>query len=282
MKFLKITAMIFFSSLALVMLFQNCGQPGMIMKSPEQGKLAVCDGGVSCDLDPLTDKPAVTTILMALGDEANDQLVVNGASAQLIAETIVRYTSPKMNPRILVVRDLKFNGEDPEDTTYVTDELLKRYTIVYQDEPIGGLTAKDLDGFDIIWFNNPGHPMSSKVTRDTLIAFPGGVIIQGDDLSQGVGFKLTELTGLNYIDNGAEVVCGGKSYVHNNNVGEKYRVNLSALKFPQANDMAINFQYGNDIDLTSIAANKVEVMAVAKGGPSDCTQERPAIVRYLK
>ena len=54
---------------------------------------------------------------------------MNGGSAQLIAETVIRYTSPEKSPRILVVRDRLFNNEDPEDTVYVVNVLLKRYQV---------------------------------------------------------------------------------------------------------------------------------------------------------
>ena len=47
--------------------------------------------------------------------------------------------------------------------------------------------AKDVENFDVVWFNNPGHPMSSQVTRDTLLNFKGAVVLQGDDLTRGKG-----------------------------------------------------------------------------------------------
>ena len=243
--------------------------------------LEVCNG-VSCDLTPITKKPAVTTILIALGDETSSQLVVNGASAQLIAENVVRYSSPVENPKILVVRDFNVNGEDPEDTAYAKDVLLARYNVSFLMEPASGLTASDVEGYDLVWFNNPGHKMGSVATRDVLINFKGAVVLQGDDLSTGNGFDLEALTGLRFVDNGTTVVCDGVSYQHDNNNGEKYRVSLDAGKIPGANASTINFEYGNDIDNTSVLRDDLQVMAVAVGGPANCTQERPAIVRYVK
>lgn len=266
--------------LACSLLFQNCGQPGSISQRIEKN-LEICEG-ISCDLTPLTDRAAITTILLALGDAANQQLVVNGASAQLIAETVIRYTSPQKNPRILVVRDRKFNGEDPEDTLYVVEELLKRYQVEYIEEPSAGLTLQILEGFDVIWFNNPGHPMSSQNSRDALLAFPGAVVLQGDDLTRGSGFDMSALTGLRHIDNGAAVVCNDVSYPHDNNNGEKFRVSLSATQFPLADNDLIRFRYGNDIDNSVVVNPKVEILATAMGGPEVCTETRPAIVRYLK
>jgi hypothetical protein len=244
--------------------------------------LNVCNG-VSCSLKPLTDKAYVTTILLALGDEANQQLVINGGSSQLIGETVVRYSSPEENPKILLVRDLHFNGEDPEDTLYIKDVILQRYQVTYMEEPATGLTADMLQDYDVIWFNNPGHRMSSKATHDALMQFEGAVILQGDDLAQGSGFDMEDLTGLHFMDNGVNVVCSdGNTYYHDNNNGEQYRVTMNPDQFPRVSSDTIAFRYGNDIDLTRVASDSVEIMATAQGGPEVCLDDQPAIVRRLK
>ena len=244
--------------------------------------LGVCNG-VSCSLKPLTENTYVTTILLALGDEANSQLVINGASSQLIGETVIRQSSPVENPKILLVRDLHFNGEDPEDTLYIRDVILKRYDVTYMDEPAGGLTAEILNGFDIVWFNNPGHRMSSVISHDALMNFAGAVIMQGDDLTQGSGFSMEDLTGLKFVDNGEYVTCSdGKSYYHDNNLGEQFYVRLNPDSFPRVSSDTISFRYGNDIDDSVVATDDTEVLATAQGGPEACTADRPAIVRKLK
>ena len=271
-----------FSCLLVVgLLFQNCGSPVRFEADEAKfGSLDVC-AGISCDLAPLTDKPAVTTILIALGDEANSQLVVNGASSQLIAETVIRYTSPQSNPKILLVRDYNTGGEDPEDTQYI-EGLLSRYNVTFIQEPSGGLAAADFQGYDLIWFNNPGHQMSQVGTRDALLGFAGAVVIQGDDLTRGSGFSLEELTGLKYVDNGTSVMCGGTDYQIDNNTGAQYSVTLDPAKIPGADSSTISFQYGNDIDLSEIVRSDLEVLAWATGSPSACTSQRPAIVRWTK
>ncbi len=251
------------------------------IEDPDDPILEVCEG-ISCDLTPITKKSAVVTILIALGDETSSQLVVNGASAQLIAENVVRYSSPVENPRILVVRDSNAGAEDPEDTLYAKNVLLARYNVAFMDEPAMGLQDSDVAGYDLIWFNNPGHQMGQVATRDTLLRFKGGVVIQGDDLAQGAGFQMDELTGLSFVDNGTNVVCNGVTYQHDNNFGEKYKVTLDAAKIPGVNDSTLSFEYGNDIDNTVVARADLEVLAVAVGGHSSCVEERPAIVRYLK
>ncbi len=264
---------------ALLIAYQNCSNTAKFEEA-KLGSLGVCDG-ISCDLDPLTFRPAVTTILLALGDEANDQLVVNGASSQLIAETVVRYSSPKKDPKILLVRDSKAGSEDPEDTEYMKS-LLSRYDVTYLVEPREGLTDKDLEGFDLVWFNNPGAPMGLAKTRDALLKFSGGVVMQGDDLSRGGDFALGELTGLKYVDNGTSVRCGERDYPHNDNNGDQYRVSIDASKIIGGDADAIEFKYGNDIDLTTSLRSDLEILATAKGGPDVCVEERPTIVRYLK
>lgn len=277
-------------SAVLLALFQNCSRAGIAIQESSKAidiagaavdTLAVCNG-VSCDLSPLTSKPAVTTILMAIGDEADDQLVVNGSSAQLIAETVIRYSSPKENPKILVVRDYRNGGEDPEDTYYVANNLLKRFDTHYLEEDANGLSASDLNGYDVVWFNNPGHVMGSVNSRDALLNFAGAVVLQGDDLSAGNGFSMESLTGLKFVDNGVSVKCNdGVSYPHNDNNGYRYRVALNSSKFGGVAS-SLQFEYGNDIDETVVARSGLEILATAKGGPSSCTSERPAIVRYLK
>lgn len=253
--------------------------PGNPSNPPE-----VCNG-ISCELTPLTSKPTVTTILLALGDKVDQQFVIKTASSQLIAESVVRYSSPKSNPKILLVKDYGAQNEDPEDTTYIRD-LLVRYNVSYIEIGDYGLTTSQAYGYDVIWFNNPGNPMHSERTRNTLMQFTGAVILQGDDLSHGTNdFSLEALTGLHYVDNGEYVLCeDGISYKHDNNVsdGYQYWVSLDKNKISSANGSQINFRYGNDIDETSIANSKVEVLAWAKGGPDSCKKLRPAITRLVR
>lgn len=279
----RLSLLIAISSLS-ILCFQNCSNVKFTEAS--LGKLGVCDG-VSCELTPLTNKPAVTTILLAIGDEADDQLVINGASSQLIAETVVRYSTPVAKPKILVVLDSGASTEDPEDTKYVVN-LLQRYddedNVKFLEEPSSGLTAADIEGFDLIWFNNPGHPMGTAQARDVLLNFKGGVVLQGDDLSRGGtgNFSMEELTGLRYNDNGTSVSCNSRNYGIDNNQGYQYKVSLEASKFTGASESVISFKYGNDIDDTTVIRSDVEVLAYAMGDIEGCSEQRPAIVRYIK
>lgn len=266
---------------ALVFGFQNCAGPQIVFSESQLGKLGVCQG-ISCDLTPVTLEPAVTTILLALGDEDEDELVIGGISTQLIAETVVRYSSPVINPRILFVRDAQAGNESLSDSTYVSDVLLSRYDVTAFVETERSLQLSDTAGFDLIWFNNPGTPMGSYQTYKTLLNFKGGVIIQGDDLSRGRNFAMNELTGLMHVNNGTKVECNSQAYSIDNNMGNTYRVKLSGQKFVGAATESLSFQYGNDIDHTTVGRSDLEVLASAKGSSTDCIQEYPAIVRYPK
>lgn len=270
-------AIIGFFSVGLI--FQNCQKAKM--HAIDEDSVATLCGQQSCSLNPLTSKPAVTTILLALGDEKNNLLVGNPVSNQYLAESVIRFSSPVTNPKLLIVRAKNTQGEDPEDTIYIQN-LLSRYQADIIDEPATGLDPSDVAGYDLIWFNNPGYPFSLQKSYDTLLAFGGGVVLQGDDLSRSDTFSLTPLTGLTYIDNGTSVTCAGRAYPHDNNGGEQYHVTLNQAKIQGIDASSIGFRYGNDIDNTSIADPSLEVLAVAKGGPAACTEERPTVVRRVK
>ena len=251
----KMIALLIIPGVVLVLAFQNCSKVEMADNNvaplklastgnPEQPELPeeVCNG-VSCELTPLTNKPAVSTILLTLGDQSNSSLVINGASSQLIAETIIRTSSPVNNPKILAVLDKDNGGEDLEDIDYIMNSLLKRYdvSVIHAED----LTAAKAEGYDVLWYNNPGHPMSSKSYLQILLAFKGGVILQGDDLARGnengKDFDISELTGLKLIDNGSSVICDGKAYAHDNNSANQYQVSINPSKIAGENAAALSF-----------------------------------------
>lgn len=239
-----------------------------------------------CDTTkPYVNKPGVVTILLALGDQFDNELVIQNESSQLIAEDMVKYASPVKNPKILLVRDHKHYGESSYDFEFIANTLLKNYEVDMLEEPSSGLSLSLVDGYDLIWFNNPGHPMSNIHTRDTLIEFKGGVVLSGDDLTRGDGFKLDALTGLKHINNGTTNICDGESYSFDNNYGEQYEVSLSSELFPGVNANLLSFQYGNDIDDSEISPHEdreIEVLAAATAQFGKCTTQRPVVIRYSK
>lgn len=262
--------------------FQNCAADYGFM-GPDGSNIATSCGTASCSTTPLTKKPTVTTILLALGDQANSKLVANPVSTRFIAETVVRYSSPKVAPKILIVRAKDHHGEDPEDTAYI-QQLLVAYQTALIDEPSTGLLPSDVEQYDLIWFHNPGYPMSIKQTYDTLLNFPGAVVLQGDDLTQGIGFSMEPLTGLKFIDNGTSIVCGGTTIPTNDNAGEQFTVSLDPERVIGVDQEAISFQYGNDIDNNVVVNPEVEVIATAIGSNKKCkgSKPRPTITRREK
>ena len=277
---LKISLLLSISSV-LLLCFQNCGGPQIAFSDSQLGKVGVCNG-ISCELTPLASVPAVTTILLALGDEDENELVISGISSQLIAETVVRSSSPVINPRILFIRDANSGNESRSDTSYVKDVLLSRYDVTYLDESSRPLRSSDTEGYDLIWFNNPGKPFGSIETYNILLNFSGGVVLQGDDLTRGEGFTLQVLTGLIHGNNGTQVVCGNQTYKIDDNLDYTYTVRLDALKFTGVPNDNLTFEYGNDIDQAMAVRSDLEVLATAKGSPSSCFVEYPTIVKYNK
>jgi len=258
-----------------------------VVVDPPRIKDEICNKEAeACDLTPQVTKAGVVTMLLAFGDLVNDKVVITEGSARLLAQNSVKYASPVAQPRILVVKDGNHNGESIYDTEYIAKVLLANYNKVDMiNEPGRGLSASDLEGYDLIWFNNPGHQMGQQRTMQALLAFKGGVILSGDDLTQGKNFSLEPLTGLRFEDNGTSMSCKGKHFKYDNNeTSNRYQISISEDFLPGIPDDLRNFEYGNDIDKSFIAVNspKYEVLATAKGAPGTCEGTRPVIVRYEK
>ncbi len=238
----------------------------------------------ACNLNPVVLKPGVVTILLALGDVAQQSIVIYEESSKLIAQNAVKFASPVANPKILVVKDFNHRGESNEDTEFIAEVLLANYSTTIKYETAGGLKECDLKGYDLIWFNNPGYPMGSITSLNSLKNFKGGVILSGDDLTQGSGFSLESFTGLKFKDNGTALACGGKSYKHNDNGGYRYRISLEEEFLPGLDESVRNFEYGNDIDNSILAFNdsKYQVLAYTNGAAGTCEVKRPIIIRYEK
>ena len=245
----------------------------------------LCAMGSACEIAPIATKPGVVTILLALGDIAQDKLVIAERSAQLIAQNAVRFASPVVNPKILVVKDAFHNGEVEGDTEFIAQRLLSAYKTDVLIEPSSGLRATDLVGYDLVWFNNPGYPIGLESTYNILKNFKGGVVLSGDDMSWGSNFKTESLTGLKNINNGSFVNCDGQAFAYSNNSIYRYQVTLEAKFFPSVDPSLITFEYARDIDeseLLDLESSKYEVLAYAGGAKNTCKFKRPVIIRYLK
>lgn len=243
-----------------------------------------------CVPPPRVDSPGVVTILLAMGDMDNLLApMVDQYAAQRIAEDMVRYASPKENPKLLLVLDRNNRGESPADIKALSERFLFRYKPTLIDEPLDGLKDLDVVDFDLVWLVNPGYPMGSKTSFETLMKFSGGVVISGDDMtrSQNGDFDMSLLTGLKYIDNGTTVNCDGKSIpIDNNKYANYYSVHLDSKFFPDLQSEHLNFNYGNDIDNSALieTEKKIEILATATASPPECKDlaARPVVVRYPK
>jgi hypothetical protein len=104
----------------------------------------------------------VETILMSLSE-------IDANAAKAIINDALNFVRPVKKPRVLFVRSSFDEGEALTDYTLIPQVISQAgYTLDSIDEPVTGLTAAQADGYDVIWFNNPGYPAQSQTTLDTL------------------------------------------------------------------------------------------------------------------
>ena len=231
-------------------------------------------------------KPGVVTILMALGDKHKDELVIDPKDSKRLIRNAVRYASGVKKPRILLVRDRNHRNEDLEDSDYIREKLYPHTEDVdFIEEPSAGLSLNDLADYDLVWWNNPGNVLASSKSLDTLLAFDGGVVISGDDVSRGAGnlqAKVTKLTGLKYLNNGASYQGVGLD----NNNGQSYQVVIRRMGLNKWLEEEVLegkvFFYGNDIDHTEPAREKLKIFATGTLDHLDRELKIPVMVGYKK
>ena len=208
--------------------------------------------------------------------------------ARELVRRTTEWVSPVADPRVLVVLDDSHHDEFAEDAAYVADAL-QRAHISHEllQEPEHGLSESALDGFDVIWFSNPGYPMDDVASFQTLQAALGrgmGVVLQGDDMawSWGHSFDMSPLTHLQFQDNGTEA-CGLRT---DNNDGNGRFLVQAIDTHPMLGALGgRSFSYGDDIDLTSPSNSGEQVLAwasVVNEGSSQpaCDTRVPVVVAY--
>lgn len=208
---------------------------------------------------------------------------ISRALASDLAKQAVDYVAPSaVSPKILIVRDDAHHNEFKDDPLYIRTLLQERgYQVTFMEEPNGGLRQPDLQGFDVVWFSNPGYPMDDHRSFNMLRAFSnagGGVVLQGDDItwSLGRGFSLTPLTQLNHVDNGT-AAC---NVAIDNNVGGTYNVQFGEGSHPLLGGLAgQRFGYRDDID-RSTPTSAAQVVAAASFARGTCTWDSPVLVGY--
>jgi Mg-chelatase subunit ChlD len=236
---------------------------------------------VACPTPPPIGKSAA--VLLTLSNPGIDR-----NDARELVEQTTHWVSPVADPRVLVVLDNNHHNEDSGDAAYV-GQALAHAGIDYEleQEPEHGLDGSALDGFDVVWFSNPGYPMDDQASFDTLRAALGrgmGVVVQGDDMAWSFGhaFDMAPLTHLSFQDNGTDA-CGHSS---DNNVGEAAFHVQYAPSHPMIGALGgTSFLYGNDIDLSSPRNEGEQVLAWGdvvnrRTGEAFCDSRRPVVVAY--
>jgi hypothetical protein len=164
--------------------------------------------------------------------------------------------------KVLVVKAKNNHGEDINDFTFLQDRLRQqKVDFAVIDEPATGLTDANIKGYDLVWYINPGWPMDSKTTLDTLTRWyddGNALVMQGDDMSWGMGElnqgSLEDLTELKNTNNGLDT---------------DYKVTFSDSDHPLLTYLkGSTFTYKeDDIDTTVLAsddpADQVTVLAIA-------------------
>lgn len=250
-----------------------------------------CADGYTCAPDGTRCNPGpkpgrVVTLVMMLTDRRlafTDPLFHQ--RARLIQQS-VQWVSPVSNPNVLVVQD-DTSGNFTWDVQMVL-MALKRAGIQASliQEPANGLSADQLNKYDVVWFSNPAHPVDdtqSIKALEAVVSRGGGVILQGDDITQGT--ENSTLTRLRYVSDG-EYSCG--LYI-NDDLGASYEIEIGKTDHPVVTGLTGDrFYYGNDIDASTVIDDpKATVLAwataktcrVGRQDSSQCPQQ-PVIVAY--
>ncbi len=230
---------------------------------------------LDCPVDP-TGNLAVMLLTMT------NPHMTPGVSETLATNT-VGWVTPVEDPAVLVVLDDNHHNEFRDDAAWVATVLADAgWQVDYLEEGEGGIDADDIDGYDVVWYSNPGYPPDDQGAIDALGAFAaagGGVVIQGDDMawSWGHGFSMAESTHLDFVGNGTSY-CGAPT---NNNVGEDYDVTFGNDDHPMlAGLQGLSTLYGDDIDTTVARGEGEAVLATATlAGHPECG-DVPVVVSW--
>lgn len=207
---------------------------------------------------------------------------ISRATAGTLAANAVDWVAPVASPRVLVVLDDGHHDEFVGDAAYVRDILVERgYNVTLVDETKGGLKSKDVAGYDVVWFTNPGYPWDDVRSVDTLKTFlanGGGVVTQGDDITQSMGnsFNVSNLVHLDFQHNGT-TTCGVGT---DDNVGASLAVSLASAHPLLDGIENTSFLYGDDVD-QSVPSNHGEVvLGHATFAANGCTASRPVVSAF--
>lgn len=191
----------------------------------------------------------------------------------------VSNSRPCNQVKVLVVRDDNHNHEfHTEPHTLKLWMLTMGYDVSFLDEPGHGLQDAHVQGFDVVWFSNPGYPVDDQRSLDVLRRFAqagGGVILQGDDMSRN---GTEPFLNLEHKRNGTRT-CDVPT---DNNVGESYKVTFENQSHKVISHLqGKTFYYANDIDHSQPMGLGEKILAWAQLDPRlgcNCTLVTPVVV----
>jgi hypothetical protein len=240
--------------------------------------------GVEC---PIVGK-SVVMVLTLHGPEGE---TLSPDLAVTLAGNAVDYVTPPgvSDPRILLVHDYNNHNEDNADVDLIAADLKMLYgdANVTVLDPVTILRSVDVDGYDVVWFSNPGWPMgnvtSQPTTFNTLVNFRGaggGLILQGDDITQSSTGSLPLMETLTYVkfNNNGTNACG---------VGiDNWGANSYTVTFDDdsANPLLAglageSFEYHNDVDhATPLGLGEDVLASAAVTGAPNCAISAPALI----
>jgi len=217
--------------------------------------------------EAIVERPrvGVETILM------NFQEISKPDAKDVIADA-VKNTSPVAKPKVLFIKgQFLSGGEDLGDYTEVPSILKSLgYSVTVIGEGYDGITDAMASGYDLVWWDNAGWPRTQG-TLDVLSraakAQASAVVLSGDDMTWDAFIDMQELTNLAHVDNGL-YACG--KLINDDETPSKYEVSFAGRVF----------DYGNDIDHSTVASPLLQVVAKARTNIKDCKLEIPVITRY--
>jgi hypothetical protein len=230
-------------------------------------------------VDCPSEEPTGTRALLLL-TLTNPHLPASEAAT--LTTNTVAHVSPTAAPEVLVVLDDNHHGEFEQDADQVATWLGDAgYAVTRLDETGDGLTDADVEGYDVVWFSNPGYPPDDLATIEVLEAFTaagGGLVLQGDDMTRGWSnaFSMTSLTSLVYEHNGVQT-CGEPT---DDNQGERFEVSTFDGHPILAGLESQTWFYGDDIDQTTPLDEGEQVLAEATLEIDPGCTVTPALVVY--
>lgn len=237
--------------------------------------------GVEC---PITGK----TVVMVLTLHGPDGKTLAPADARTLAKNAVDYVDPTGGaPKILLVHDYNNHNEDDADVDQIAADLKALYGAanVTVKDACNVLRPEDVEGFDVVWFSNPGWPMgnvtSLPTTFNTLVNFRGaggGLVLQGDDITQSSTGSMPLMETLTYLkfNNNGTNACG----VGIDNWGAgSYQVTFADSSHPLLTGLAgKSFAYHNDIDHSTPSMLGEQVLASSSVNAPNCAVNAPTLV----